>query len=92
MGQRPQAIQDLVEEIHRVNLLHDLAVDSLADAQHPFAVNRLDGLGDYRGDAKEFSSITFVVRRSTPATAMAVHVRPRRLIGASSIVSPTWGC
>ena len=31
-GQRTETVQDLVEEILRMDLLHDLAVDSLADA------------------------------------------------------------
>ena len=42
-GQRPDAVQDLVEEILRVDLLHDLPVDPIAHAKEPIAVDPVNG-------------------------------------------------
>jgi hypothetical protein len=39
VGQRPDAIQNLIEKILRTNLLHDLPVDAIANAKQPVAVN-----------------------------------------------------
>ena len=35
VGQRSDAIQDLIKEILRMNLFHDLPVDSVSDAKEP---------------------------------------------------------
>ena len=45
-GERAQAVEDLVEEVLRMQLLHDLAVDAVAHLEHPLAVDALNGLGE----------------------------------------------
>ena len=44
MGQRPEAVEDLVEEILRMDLLHDLPVDPVSHAEHPIAVDAVNGV------------------------------------------------
>ena len=92
MRQRAKAIENLIEEVLRVDLLHDLAVDPFPHAQHPLPVHRLDGVGDQSRDPRQPTSIAFIIRASIRASAIAAHVRPRRRIGANSIVSATGGC
>ncbi len=42
VGQRSEAVEDLVEEILRMDQLHDLAIDAVAHVEHPLAIHRLD--------------------------------------------------
>ena len=42
-GQRSDAVQDLIEEILRMDLLHDLPVDPIAHAKEPIAVDPVNG-------------------------------------------------
>ena len=42
-SQRPDAIQDLVEEILRMDLLHHLSVDPISHAEEPVAVDPVNG-------------------------------------------------
>ena len=41
--QRPDAVEDLIEEILRVDLLHDLPVDAIAHAEQSIAIDPVDG-------------------------------------------------
>ena len=42
VGQRSQPVENLVEEILRIDLHHDLPVDPVPDAQHLLAVDELN--------------------------------------------------
>ena len=42
-GQRSDAVQDLIEEILGMDLLHDLPVDPIAHAKEPIAVDPMNG-------------------------------------------------
>ena len=53
VGQRSKAVQDLVEEVLRVDQLHDLAIDAVAHVEHPFTIHRLDGIRDRRRDPRQ---------------------------------------
>jgi hypothetical protein len=43
VSQRPDAVQDLIEEIFRVDLFHDLPVDSVANPKQAIAVDPVHG-------------------------------------------------
>ena len=53
VGQRPDAIQDLIEEILRMNLLHDFAIDPVSHAKEPVAVDPVNGFRQRRRDTGE---------------------------------------
>jgi hypothetical protein len=62
-----------------MNLLHDLAVDAVANAKETVAVDTMNGSGQRRGDACEQASILAIVgkpganerdRASDPATPL----------------------
>ena len=52
-GQRPDAVEDLVEEILRVDLLHDLPVDAVAHPQQPVAIDPVHRRRQRLGDARD---------------------------------------
>src|SRR5262245_40492155 len=76
-GQGTQAVQDLVEEIFGMELLHDLPIDPITDAQHTFSIHVLDGLRSDGGNPPEQVTVVSLEGAAGP------HERQRRP-GASS--------
>ncbi len=79
VGQRTEAVEDLVEEILRMEQLHDPPVDAVADLEHPLAVHRLDGIGHDGRGARHQSSVIMIERRRL---APERHRAPRRAAAA----------
>ena len=80
-GERAEAIEDLVEEILRVQLLADLAVDAVAHLEHPVAIHLRDPIRDERRDPQQQALVTAGVR------AAVAHQRQR---GPPSSASRDW--
>ena len=78
VGQRAEPVEDLVEEILRVDLLHDLPVDAVADLEHPLAIHGPHRVGQTGRDARKEPSIVAVERRLLP------HERHRAPGGAAT--------
>ena len=64
--QRAEPGEDLVEEILRVDLLHDLPVDAVTDLEHPLPVHEPDGLGQRGGNAREEPPVIAAESRLRP--------------------------
>ena len=56
-SQRADAVQDLVEEIFRMDLLHQLSVDPISHSKEPVAVDPVKGSRHDLGDAPDEASI-----------------------------------
>ena len=56
-SQRADAVQDLVEEIFRMDLLHQLSVDPISHSKEPVAVDPVKGSRHDLGDAPDEVSI-----------------------------------
>jgi hypothetical protein len=95
--QRSDAVEDLVEEILGMDLLHDLPIDAVAHAQQPIAVDAVHRLGQDRGDARDqppIVTIEFAPRRDqrerAPGAAPAPdranqHVALQRRVGVPDV-------
>ena len=74
--QRADAVQDLVEEILGMDLLHDLPVDPIAHAQESIAVDPMNGGSTAASDPR--SGVDPPDRTDAATTAIAPHAPPRR--------------
>ena len=69
--QRTETVQDLVEQILRTKLLHDLAIDAVADLERSLAVESREMTGQERGEAMQD---VVILRRHRPRSSWS---RPR---------------
>ena len=91
-GERSDAVEDLVEEILRMDLLHDLPVDAIAHAEEPIAVDPVNRGRQDRGDARDQASILPIERAGPDATsAIAPQAPPRRRTDPISMSRCTGG-
>ena len=70
----PETVQNLIEQVLRMELFHDLAIDPIAHAEHPLPVHVLDRIRDDGDDAHEESAIVPLI--GTPRTPKGER-RPR---------------
>ena len=98
-SQGADAVQDLVEEILRMDLLHDLSVDAISYAKEPVAVDPVQGVRQDVGDTPDEASIVTIERMTrphernrapcaaTPSYRSNHHVALNRRIGVPDVAS-----
>src|SRR5262249_17662850 len=96
-GQRSYPVHDLVEEILRMDLLHDLSVDPIAYTEKSNAIDPVNGRRQHRRDARHQASILAIevaARReqgngapgpAAPADGSDQHVALDRRMGVADV-------
>ena len=89
-GERSKAVEDLIKEVLRMELLFDLPVDPIADLEHTLAVHFLNSVGRDVGDARQEALVVSVVwsprtheGECRPRSTTAPDRRDRHILGAS---------